>query len=68
VLALPIDEASAKVRTGPPKDDPEDHDRAVWAGVIPLALVAGTPVPAPDLREGVVLPGYLDGYRRPAGR
>lgn len=41
VLRLPIEEASAKVRTGPPEDDPDDMDAAVWAGVMPLALRRG---------------------------
>ena len=45
VLALPLLEVSAKVRTGPPLDDPEDHALPHWAGVIPLALVAGEPIP-----------------------
>jgi nitroimidazol reductase NimA-like FMN-containing flavoprotein (pyridoxamine 5'-phosphate oxidase superfamily) len=45
VLAVSIDEASAKVRTGPPKDDPVDLDEPVWAGVVPLHLIAGTPIP-----------------------
>jgi hypothetical protein len=48
VLWLPLDEASAKLRSGGPKDDPEDLDWPVWAGVIPLALAAGQPEPAPD--------------------
>lgn len=44
VLALPIDEASAKVRTGPPVDDAEDYSLDVWAGVIPLTLTRGEPI------------------------
>ncbi|MBC8031826.1 MAG: pyridoxamine 5'-phosphate oxidase family protein [Pyrinomonadaceae bacterium] len=52
VLSLPLDEASAKVRTGPPIDDEEDYALPVWAGVLPLRLVAGTPVPDPRLPEG----------------
>jgi hypothetical protein len=52
VLSLPLDEASAKLRTGGPKDDEEDYAREGWAGVIPIATVAGTPLPderlAPD--------------------
>ena len=40
---MPIDEASAKVRTGPPGDDDEDYALDTWAGVVPLALVAGAP-------------------------
>ncbi|AWK87222.1 pyridoxamine 5'-phosphate oxidase family protein [Azospirillum thermophilum] len=47
VLAFPIAEASAKVRSGPPSDDPEDMGLPVWAGVVPLSLVAGEPVPDP---------------------
>jgi hypothetical protein len=50
VLEVPIDEASAKIRTGPPKDDPEDLSRPVWAGVLPLELIPGEPVP--DGAEG----------------
>ena len=45
VLALPLQEASAKIRTGPPIDDEEDYGRAVWAGVIPMAMVKGAPTP-----------------------
>jgi nitroimidazol reductase NimA-like FMN-containing flavoprotein (pyridoxamine 5'-phosphate oxidase superfamily) len=52
VLALPIHEASAKVRTGPPLDDDEDLTWPVWAGVVPLLSVPGEPVP-----DGHVLPG-----------
>ena len=44
IVAIPIEEASAKVRTGPPKDDDEDHDVPVWAGVLPVRTVAGEPV------------------------
>jgi hypothetical protein len=45
VLALPLDEVSAKVRTGPPLDDEEDYARAVWAGVIPLKTKLCEPIP-----------------------
>src|SRR2546428_417374 len=45
VVALPLEEASAKVRTGPPRDRKDDYDLAVWAGVIPLALTALPPSP-----------------------
>jgi nitroimidazol reductase NimA-like FMN-containing flavoprotein (pyridoxamine 5'-phosphate oxidase superfamily) len=45
VVVVPLEEASAKVRTGPPRDDPEDMSLLVWAGVLPLALVPGSPVP-----------------------
>ena len=49
VLALPLSEASAKVRTGPPIDDEEDYELPVWAGVLPLQTVAGEPVADPRL-------------------
>ena len=52
VLELPLVEVSAKVRTGDPLDDEDDLSLPVWAGVIPLRLVAGQPVPAADLRLG----------------
>ncbi|HWS55901.1 MAG TPA: pyridoxamine 5'-phosphate oxidase family protein [Pyrinomonadaceae bacterium] len=53
VLALPLAEASAKVRTGPPVDDEEDYALAVWAGVLPLRVSVGEAVPDPRLPEGV---------------
>jgi nitroimidazol reductase NimA-like FMN-containing flavoprotein (pyridoxamine 5'-phosphate oxidase superfamily)/GNAT superfamily N-acetyltransferase len=49
VVALPIDEASAKLRTGPPSDDPSDLSHPAWTGVIPLRRAMGEPLPAPDL-------------------
>jgi nitroimidazol reductase NimA-like FMN-containing flavoprotein (pyridoxamine 5'-phosphate oxidase superfamily) len=64
VLAVPIEEVSAKVRTGPPKDDEEDLSLPIWAGVIPLSLVPGAPIPAPGLAEGLATPGYALDYRR----
>jgi nitroimidazol reductase NimA-like FMN-containing flavoprotein (pyridoxamine 5'-phosphate oxidase superfamily) len=68
ILALPIEEASAKARTGPPIDDEEDLELAAWAGVIPLALTAGTPRPDPGLAPGIALPPWAADYARPAGR
>lgn len=59
VLSFPIEEASAKIRTGPPKDDEEDYGMDVWAGVQPLTLQRGTCIPDPLLKAGVGLPGYL---------
>lgn len=56
VLALPLDEASAKVRTGPPIDEPEDADAPVWAGVLPLRLTAGEPVPDEGVPPNTPLP------------
>ncbi len=63
VLRLPLDRASAKVRTGPPKDDKEDMDLPIWAGVLPLQLVPSEPVA--DARTGSpTVPGYVTGWRR----
>lgn len=59
VLALDLVEVSAKVRTGAPIDDPEDVALPHWAGVVPLSLTAGTPVPAGDLDPATPLPQYL---------
>jgi nitroimidazol reductase NimA-like FMN-containing flavoprotein (pyridoxamine 5'-phosphate oxidase superfamily) len=59
VIALKIEEASAKVRTGPPKDDEEDYTLDVWAGVQPLRTVKGPAEDDPDLKKGVKLPSYL---------
>ncbi len=63
VLRLSLDRASAKVRTGPPKDDEADIDYPVWAGVLPLRLVPSEP--AADARTGSpTVPGYVTGWRR----
>ena len=59
VLALPLAEASVKVRTGPPKDDPEDYATGTWAGVLPATLVFGAADPDPALRAGVGVPGHI---------
>ena len=66
VLRIPIDEASAKIRTGPPVDDEEDYALPVWAGVLPLTLTASAPLP--DERSAAELPDYLANYRRPTAR
>ena len=62
ILALGLDEASAKVRTGPPADDDEDMERAVWAGTIPLELRALDPLPDPQLADGIALPAHVAGW------
>ena len=59
VLALPIEEGSAKVRTGPPVDDDEDYELDVWAGVVPLRQPALPAVPDPALRDGIPQPSYV---------
>jgi nitroimidazol reductase NimA-like FMN-containing flavoprotein (pyridoxamine 5'-phosphate oxidase superfamily) len=59
ILAMPVEEASAKVRTGPPKDDEHDLDLDVWAGTLPLRVVVGSPNAAPDLNPGIPVPPYL---------
>jgi len=59
VLAFPIEEASAKVRVGPPKDEDEDYLLNVWAGVQPIQIERGALIPDPDLKAGVAVPGYL---------
>jgi nitroimidazol reductase NimA-like FMN-containing flavoprotein (pyridoxamine 5'-phosphate oxidase superfamily) len=65
VVALPLDEASAKVRTGPPKDDAADLGRDCWAGELPLRLVPREPVPDPALRAGVAPTATVTAWRRP---
>lgn len=64
VIELPLHQVSAKVRSGGPGDDPEDMELEVWAGVVPLRLVAGDPIPADDLMPGLDIPDYLRPYRR----
>jgi nitroimidazol reductase NimA-like FMN-containing flavoprotein (pyridoxamine 5'-phosphate oxidase superfamily) len=63
VLSLPIDEASAKVRTGGPIDDPEDLSLPIWAGQLPLVSTYGLPITEADTTATV--PAYVTGYRRP---
>ena len=59
VLALPLDEASVKVRTGPPKDDPEDYALDIWAGVVPVTTRFGEPEPDTALRPGIETPPHI---------
>ncbi len=59
ILAMPIVEASAKVRVGPPIDDEDDLELGVWAGTLPLRLVVGSAQPAPDLRDDIEAPAYI---------
>jgi len=64
VLELPIEEASAKIRTGPPLDDEEDYALPIWAGVVPLKLVAGEPIKDPRLSTEIPVPDYAARYKR----
>jgi nitroimidazol reductase NimA-like FMN-containing flavoprotein (pyridoxamine 5'-phosphate oxidase superfamily) len=64
VLSVPLTEVSAKVRSGPPLDDEEDYTLNVWAGVIPLKVVAGGPISDPRLPEGIEPPPYALNYTR----
>jgi uncharacterized protein len=67
VLALTVDEASAKVRTGPPVEEPADEGLPYWAGVLPMRLTPLAPVADPLVPSGLAPPAYLQSYRRPAG-
>jgi uncharacterized protein len=68
VLALPLAEASVKVRTGPPKDEPEDLGSGVWAGVLPVTMSFGEPDPDPDLPPGIVIPEHIRHRRERTNR
>ena len=59
VLEFAIEEASAKIRTGPPLDDEADYALPMWAGVLPLSLTAGAPIPDPRLPSAVDVPEYV---------
>ena len=60
VLSLHLEEVAAKVRTGPPADDEEDYDLDIWAGVVPLRMVADAPQADPRLKAGIAAPAYLN--------
>ncbi|NJR63646.1 MAG: pyridoxamine 5'-phosphate oxidase family protein [Cyanobacteria bacterium CRU_2_1] len=64
VLSLPLTEASAKVRSGHPSDDEEDYLLPVWAGVIPLRLVADIPINDPRLASEIAVPNHVTNYAR----
>lgn len=63
VLRLPLREASAKIRRGPPVDEKDDYRLSVWAGDVPFSIVIRKPVPDPQLRPGIKLPTYLRAVR-----
>jgi uncharacterized protein len=60
VLWMPLEEVSAKIRTGPPVDDEEDYALPIWAGVVPIHTTIGAPLPDPRNLEGLVPPAYLE--------
>jgi len=64
ILRLPLTEISAKIRTGPPEDDAEDYALPVWAGVIPLRVVAGAPIRDERCDLGIPVPRYAANYAR----
>jgi len=64
VLALPLEEVSAKVRSGGPIDDEEDYALGMWAGVLPLSVTPAAPVPDLRLPAGTEVPGYMKSYKR----
>lgn len=64
VLAIVIEEASAKVRTGNVGDEPEDMNLPHWAGVLPISLHYGTPLQDPAQDSEIAVPGYVTGYKR----
>lgn len=64
VLRLSLAEASAKVRTGGPVDEPEDYELPIWAGVIPVSVHFGTPIPDAALQHEIPVPSHIAHYRR----
>ncbi len=68
VLKLPIDQASAKVRKGPPSDDKNDHDLDIWAGVIPFSRTIHEPIPGPLLRGGIEVAESAINYVKESGK
>ena len=63
VLRLPLTEASAKIRTGPPGDDEEDYDLPIWAGVLPVATTYGEPITDPAMRMEIEVPAHVTKFR-----
>ena len=63
VFSMPIDEGSAKVRSGPPVDDDEDYSLPIWAGVLPLSQVLHAPVPDPKNLDGLEVPAHIRDFK-----
>lgn len=68
VVEFLIEEATAKVRSGPPQEPAQDRTLPIWAGVLPLGLAVGAPLPAPDLAPGLPVSDSVAGWRRPPAR
>jgi nitroimidazol reductase NimA-like FMN-containing flavoprotein (pyridoxamine 5'-phosphate oxidase superfamily) len=66
VLALPLAEASVKIRTGPPHDEPEDYQLGTWAGVIPAGMTFGPPRPDPEVDPAAPVPDHIAALARRA--
>lgn len=64
VLSLPIEEGSAKIRKGQPLDDEEDYSLPIWAGELPLRVIAGKPIPDPRLDNAIAIPENIKNYHR----
>lgn len=64
IVAIDIDSASAKIRTGPAKDDEEDYSLAIWAGVMPVKMEFGEPINDERLIKEIQIPGYIKHYNR----
>ena len=63
IFSMPIDEGSAKVRSGPPVDDDEDYSLPIWAGVLPVSQVLHEPVPDPKNLDGLGVPAHIRDYK-----
>jgi uncharacterized protein len=64
ILRLPLTEASAKVRVGPPEDDADDYALQIWAGVLPMELKTGAPIRDERCQPAIPVPGYITNYTR----
>lgn len=64
IVAIEIESASAKIRTGPPKDDEEDYDLNVWAGIMPMRIQFLEPIADEKLKPGITIPKYIKEYKR----
>jgi hypothetical protein len=60
---MPIDEGSAKIRSGPPVDDDEDYSLPIWAGVLPVSQVLHDPVSDPNNLDGLEVPAHIRDYK-----